>query len=130
MPLNPQSTSKQKPKDTTKPKLGEHPGSTQAEILSEPNWASETGHHRFGFKSPSGRLAGITNTGDEFSPSPYTFGPEAGTENEVQKAQAKAGSLKKTVEEGNLVSFRDVMKGVGGRREVCHPSIDFKLLFC
>ncbi|KAL4808646.1 hypothetical protein BDV18DRAFT_157589 [Aspergillus unguis] len=96
-PQSPQTPDKKK-KHIVRKK--DHPGSSTHDIANEPNWATEPGHHRLGFRNACGRFAGRTHSGDDAE--------------DVREARAEIGDLKKKVSKGELVSFRDV---IGEQRE-------------
>ena len=79
-----------------------HPGSTAAEIASEPDWG--TGHqHRVGFVNAAGRRAGLTHDGDF----------EVNNEDEkrfVEEAMRKYRETRERTKEGDLVNFDQVMQ--------------------
>jgi len=77
-------------------KVRQHPGSTAEEISNEPHWDA-THPHRVGFKNNQNRVAGITHSSDEY-------------QNEVKEAKEKQEELRKHVDHGDLVTFRDVIK--------------------
>lgn len=83
--------------------ITDHPSSTRDEIDSEPDWKKLHGHnHRVGFKNRPDRLPGITHRNDERIDEAEEMG---------EKARAEYKKLKGSAERGDLVNFRDVIKG-------------------
>ncbi|KAK4992186.1 hypothetical protein LTR50_001364 [Elasticomyces elasticus] len=75
----------------------DHPGSSLEEIEGEPDWAS--GHqHRIGFFNGQDRKPGITHDGDY---------DDEQDEQDIMELE----SLENRVKKGDLINFRDVMKG-------------------
>lgn len=78
----------------------EHPGSSQQEIASEPDWATQYKHeHRVGYKDRSGRLPGITHQDDEVQAA-----------DDVEEAREEYQELIEKAKSGELVNFRDIVQ--------------------
>ncbi|PWY73543.1 nitrate reductase [Aspergillus eucalypticola CBS 122712] len=87
--------------------LAQHPGSSQKEIESEPDWTLHFHENQLGFRNASGRYAGITHIGDELAEDPE----------EVREAREQIGELKQKVEKGELVNFRDLIEDQKDREQ-------------
>ncbi len=76
-----------------------HPGSSEQEILDEPDW-EKTHSHRIGIRDRENRYPGFTHLGDEWK-------------HEIEfeeRAKQKEDDLLARVEKGDLVTVRDVMQ--------------------
>jgi nitrate reductase (NAD(P)H) len=80
-------------------KVPEHPGSSEHEILNEPDWA-KTHSHRIGFRDRENRYPGFTHLGDERK-------REAEFE---EGAKQREDELRAKIAEGALVTVRDFMR--------------------
>jgi nitrate reductase (NAD(P)H) len=80
-------------------RVTDHPGSSEAEIVEEPDWS---GHHqhRVGWINRSGRAPGLTHDGDHADEEEIAF---------LHEAQRKYRELRLKEEKGGLVSFEEVM---------------------
>lgn len=101
----------------TKTTISSHPGSSEQEIASEPDWSS--GHnHRIGFINRQGRTPGYTHDGDH---DPYE------TEEDrkfAEDAMQKYKDLRQRAQKGELINFQDIMKDQTDfhkHRPECYP---------
>ncbi|GKZ79170.1 hypothetical protein AnigIFM56816_003045 [Aspergillus niger] len=101
------------PGNTQVYQVAQHPGSSLAEIENEPDWELHSREHRLGYRNASGRYAGITHIGDELAENPE----------EVREAREQIGDLKRKVEKGKLVNFRDLIEDQKNREafHLRHP---------
>ena len=81
----------------TKPK--HHPGSSEQEILDEPDW-TKAHSHRIGFRDRENRYPGFTHHGDEWK---REIEFEEGAKHSEDELQAK-------IRKGELVAVRDFMR--------------------
>lgn len=79
----------------------DHPGASEEEILNEPNWGATHGH-RIGFHDSDNRRPGLTHEGDEWQ-------NDDERNRFLESARKDAEHLQHEIEEGHLVTVRDVM---------------------
>ncbi|KAK3939189.1 hypothetical protein QBC46DRAFT_438367 [Diplogelasinospora grovesii] len=77
-----------------------HPGSSADDIQNEPDWAGRHSH-RVGYKNRDGRRPGITHQDDE----------HLGGDGDVESAKKRLAELRREVDTGRLVNFRDLVEG-------------------
>jgi len=82
--------------------LEQYTGATDQEIKDEPDWSKVHNKHRVGFKTRDYRYAGLVNEVDEEE-------IEA-DRREGQAERDRSAELKEEVQEGKLISIRDVVK--------------------
>jgi len=90
--------------------VNHHPGSTQEEIRNEPDWGSldSSNEHRIGYKNRQDRLPGLTHPDDELS-------------GEDLEARKEYEELRKRVNKGDLINFRDCIENQKVLRARTHP---------
>jgi nitrate reductase (NAD(P)H) len=77
----------------------DHPGSTQEEIVQEPDWSQHHDDgHRIGYRNRDDRLPGITHGSDE----------QLGAD-EIEEARKDHKDLVEKAKKGDLVNFRDIV---------------------
>lgn len=94
-------------------KVQQHPGSTGQDIQDEPDWTNVDNQHRVGFRNRQDRLPGLTHDEDsgEVPDLKDDTSPSETEEDFDKQAEKEFEELRAKAREGELVNFRDIIKG-------------------
>lgn len=89
----------------------DHPGSTEDEIINEPDWRKAPSH-RVGFRNRDNRPAGYIHHGHDWDDDElHQF---------LESAKEEADELRKELKAGDLLTVRDIMT----KQEACSTYTD------